>query len=145
MKNEKEERLKKKEGVFDEKLIFRLDRPNQNLDNLFFLQNCQNLMYLNVSKNGLKSIREMSKLVNLLSLDISHNKIISLSGKINQGLENSRRLLRLKAEGNLIEDFKGIQFIDNCKELSIVSFENPLEIKQPSNKIVSIEKYKVKS
>jgi Leucine-rich repeat (LRR) protein len=80
MKNEREEALKKKEGVFDIKLIFRLDRASQKLENLYFLQNCQNLMYLDVSGNGLKSIRELNKLINLISLDISKNRINSLAG-----------------------------------------------------------------
>lgn len=51
--------------------------------------------------------------------------------------------MRLKAESNLIETFKSIQFIDNSKGLRVLSFENPLALTSASNSIVLTEKYKV--
>ena len=54
----------------------------------------------------------------------------------------NKNLVRLKAENNLLEDFKNIQFLDKSRELQILSFMNPLK-EDSSNPICFQEDYKV--
>lgn len=111
---------------------------NNNIENLYFLRNCVNLVQIDVSYNYLKnlgglqnmrkleyltcctnyieSLKEIQNCTNMIYLDCRKNLIENL-----QGLENFDKLRVLFCDYNLIDDLSAIK---NCKSLQALHCKN---------------------
>ena len=87
--------LKTISGKFTLDTIFKLDLPSQSLTSLSILEDCKNLVYLNIDNNMLLDLKGIEKFESLIYLTGDYNTITNIDG-----IANCKKLAHLSLIGN---------------------------------------------
>lgn len=90
--------LKTISGKFTLETIFKLDLPSQSLTSLSILEDCKNLVYLNINNNMLLDLKGIERFDSLIYLSGDYNTITSIDG-----IGNCKKLAYLSLIGNNIK------------------------------------------
>lgn len=87
---------------FAPEIIFTVTLPEQNLASLDVLEECENLMVLNVAGNSISSIEPLKRMKELKFLNVANNSVSSL-----EPLRALLKLINLHLEGNNVKVRQG--------------------------------------
>lgn len=109
-----------------------LDLSKNTISYIVHLQDCLALRYLNISRNRIKNISHISRvLVNITVLNLSFNQIETLDG-----IDRLIYLEKIDLSNNLIEEFSEIRYLNKLSSLdSVVLMDNPLS-KHPQYRLM---------
>lgn len=112
--------LREKSGDFDVESIIILDLNGFGIKELGYIEECNNLEFLNLSNNKINNLIPLACLVQLTYLNLSNNLIASLEGL--QILEN---LETLDLSGNFISSHDTLYSISGLSKLKHLLFQDP--------------------
>jgi Leucine-rich repeat len=112
------ELIKSVSDKFSLEIIFILDLTGAGVREITNIDLCINLLHLNLSHNKISRIRGVGACTELVLLDLSCNDI----GKI-EGLRTLSKLERLDLSGNKIASLNGINDIQSLPKLRCLNFQ----------------------
>lgn len=106
---------------------------DKKINTLKGLENCENLLYLNIQKSNIVNLEPIKDLKNLMNLNLKSNKIEDINP-----LKKLINLINLDLEHNYIKDINSLSNFKKLRRLSIMS--NNINDINPLKELKKLEK-----